>query len=336
MKRNIPSRKFFLTVLSVLLMVCSSFSVYATSSRTLVVGGDLFGVELDLDGILVSEFAPFPVEGVERSPAKDAGLLPGDLICAANGIQTDDLDDFTEQLQDSSGEAIEVTVKRAGMKKTLSLVPDLSDEDGCYHAGFWARESMAGVGTVTFFDPETGAFGGLGHGVCDADAEELLPIESGNVYGARLQNVIRGAAGAPGELRASFESKQLGVVRKNTSRGVFGELVSHNSQVRLPVGTEKDVLQGAAQIVCTVEGETPQTYDVEISEIKHDGREIKNFIVTVTDPELLDKTGGIVQGMSGSPIVQNGKIIGALTHVLVRHPESGYGIFIENMLAAAQ
>ena len=335
MKRNKPSRKFFLTVLCVLWMVCGNSSVLAANERMLAVGGELFGVELDLDGILLSEYAPFPVRGDERSPVQEAGLLPGDLICEVNGVKTDDLSDFTEQLNVSNGAPMSVTVERAGEKKSFVLEACLSDEDHGYHAGFWARESMAGVGTVTYYDPENKSFGGLGHGVCDTNAEALLPIENGGVFSARLQSVVRGAAGAPGELRASFEGEAKGLVRKNTAQGVFGSLDGNERRFTVPAANADEVKEGKAQIVCTVDEGEPRTYDVAISEIKHDGRATKNFIVTVTDEALLEKTGGIVQGMSGSPIIQNGKLVGALTHVLVRHPESGYGIFLENMLAAA-
>ena len=196
------------------------------------------------------------------------------------------------------------------------------------------RDSSAGIGTITYYDPQTAQFGGLGHPICDVDTGEIMPLLSGQVVKVVINDVVKGTSGDPGELKGSFaSSKDSGTITSNDETGVFGTLYSNPSQnAALPVALKQEITEGAAKIYTTVSGTTPQEYDIEIEKIDiSDTGKTKNMIIKVTDPNLLEKTGGIVQGMSGSPIIQNGKLVGAVTHVLVNDPQRGYGIFIENM-----
>ena len=218
------------------------------------------------------------------------------------------------------------------------MTPVRSDER--YKAGLWIRDSTAGIGTVTFIDPATGAFAGLGHGICDSDTGELVKPGRGIVVNVAISGVEKGQAGAPGELRGYFSSGKIGSLTGNTECGVFGvfaelpEGMSGDAKA-IPAATSAETHDGDAEIICTSDSGTGR-YKVRISGIDRSGRPVKNFVVTVTDPDLIAKTGGIVQGMSGSPIIQDGKLIGAVTHVLVNSPEKGYGIFIDNMLTAGR
>lgn len=328
------------TVLRVVsILVASAFCVLSAGAvfageKQLVLGGDLFGVDLDLDGVLVSEICEFVSNGQAMCPARDAGVEAGDVIITAGDVHTDDLIRLTEAVALSDGATLTLGILRSTEQKTLEITPVKNDENGAFQLGILAKERLSGVGTVTYYDAENGTFGGLGHGVCDASCDTPLSVEGGAVYSAHLKRVVRGEVGAPGELCASFDQGARGAVEKNTSRGVFGTLQAPALQNTVEVAGASRVHAGAAQVYCTVGNEGAKFYDVEISDVKHDGAKTKNFIVTVTDEELIRTTGGIVQGMSGSPILQDGKLVGALTHVLVRHPTRGYGIFIENMLSA--
>jgi len=210
-----------------------------------------------------------------------------------------------------------------------------SKEEGKYVTGLYVRDSGAGIGTVTFIVPETGAFGGLGHGICDGETGELIPMQRGSVVGVTISGVVKGLAGSPGEVKGYFSSGKTGTLLGNTECGVYGILAKLPEKLPcepLPIGLRNTVKEGKATIYCTLDGTAPQEYDIEISDIHRDSHSNKCFTVKVTDTDLINKTGGIIQGMSGSPIIQNGKLVGAVTHVLINDPTCGYGIFIENML----
>lgn len=327
--------KIVAAMLTFLLLFGSVLGVSAAEEEYLVLGGTLFGVELDLAGVLVTDIAPFVSSGTETSPAAEAGIAAGDLICEVSGEEVVSLSKLGDAIKSSEGAPLSVGVLREDRKVFVVLQAKKSDETGAWQIGIWAKERLSGIGTLTYYNEKTGKFGGLGHGVCDTSGESLFPVETGKALPARLKSVVRGKSGAPGELVASFEKGELGSISKNTECGVFGSFANPSSGKRVAVAPKDQVREGAATLVCTVTGQGVCSYDVQISEIKQDDSKTKNFIVTVTDEDLLNATGGIVQGMSGSPLLQDGKLIGALTHVLVRHPTRGYGIFIENMLDAA-
>ena len=297
-------------------------------------GGMPFGVSLSLRGVLVVDLCG--VAG-HASPAAAAGIRQGDVITAVNGREIRDAEDLGDTVSANGGAEVTLTVLRGERSFFAALTP--LSENGEYRAGLLVRDSTAGIGTVTFIDPDSGAFGGLGHGITDGDGSSLLKMRSGIVRGVRLGGVRRGTEGVPGELRGSFSEQRLGELFANTACGVFGVLAQdtyHPATEPVPLGFSDTIREGEAEILSTVstDGEIGR-YSVVITKIIG-GSDNKSFLLTVTDPSLLEKTGGIVQGMSGSPILQDGRLVGAVTHVMVNDPTRGYGVFIENMLANMQ
>ncbi len=309
----------------------------SASDKELVALGGLFGVNVKTDGVLVTALSPFESEGRVVSPGEDAGLIPGDDILKINGIEVSGAQMLAQAIAASGGEATDLTVRRENRETTLSLTPLRADADGIYRAGIYVKDRMVGVGTMTFYDPENGTFAGLGHGICDTETETLLPVKNGEINRVKLDQVVKGQSGSPGELQCSFTGGVIGQVLSNHLTGVYGTLKAPPDFGKAyPVAAKDEVRLGAAEILCDVAQNGVQSYAAEISEICNPRSETKNLLVTVTDPRLLELTGGIVQGMSGSPIIQDGKLIGALTHVLVNHPDRGYGIYAENMLRETQ
>lgn len=326
-------------VTAITLIVLASPLSAAVGGRMLIPGGVPFGVRLCHEGVTVVGLPDVRTGGTgSGSPAKDAGIRVRDIILSVDGKRVTSAADMAALIGECGGKTLDLTLRRGDGELTISVTPVLSD-DG-YKAGLWIRDSTAGIGTVTFIDPATGAFAGLGHGICDSDTGELVKPGRGIVVNVAISGVEKGQAGAPGELRGYFSSGKIGSLTGNTECGVFGvfaelpEGMSGDAKA-IPAATSAETHDGDAEIICTSDSGTGR-YKVRISGIDRSGRPVKNFVVTVTDPDLIAKTGGIVQGMSGSPIIQDGKLIGAVTHVLVNSPEMGYGIFIDNMLAAGR
>lgn len=301
---------------------------------TLCPGGMPFGVKFFTEGVLVVGFCDVETARGAVNPATDAGLRAKDLILKVDGEVLNGADDLTDRIEASKGKALTLTCKRGNRELELTLKPAYCPAEGRYKTGIWVRDSGAGIGTVTFIVPETGAFAGLGHGICDADTGALIPMKRGSVSNVTISAVVKGTAGAPGELKGYFNASKTGALLGNASCGVWGVLseIPDTAQEPMPVGLRNDVKEGKAYILCTLDSNKTEKYDVTISNINRDATGSKCFTVTVTDPDLIARTGGIVQGMSGSPIIQNGKLVGAVTHVLINDPARGYGIFLENML----
>ncbi len=298
-------------------------------------GGMPFGVKIISRGLTVVGFSS--TQGKGASPAFKAGIRIGDSIIKLNDHPISSIDEFTTLVSSYEGKEICITVLRGGEPLCFSFCPERSAEDGTYKTGIYVKDSTSGIGTITFINPVTGAFGGLGHGICDSSSGRLASLSKGIVMGASINGVIKGQVGTAGELKGCFDAKKIGSLYRNSTHGVFGtiSLSSINPpEGKLHVATKEEIKCGEAYIWCTLDENGPQKYTVSISDIDVSSSSIKNFRVKVTDPKLLLKTGGIVQGMSGSPIIQNGKIIGAVTHVLINDPTQGYGIFIENMLSS--
>ncbi len=298
-------------------------------------GGTAFGVKMKTSGVVIVGMND--IEGYSKNPAYDSGLRIGDVIKEINGKKITVADDITKLIKDSGGNDLLVRYVRNGQEESLTVTPLLDKTDNKFKTGIWVRDSTAGIGTVTFIDPQTGAFGGLGHGICDIDTGILLPIESGELYDVVISGINRGSSGSPGELRGFFLDDKKGTVDSNTECGVFGKMDKLPEEISepIPIALRNEVVVGKAELICTTAENVSTSYEIEIQKIFDQSTNTKNFIVKVTDERLLEKTGGIVQGMSGSPIIQNGKLIGAVTHVLVNDPKRGYGIFIENMLTAS-
>ncbi len=300
---------------------------------SLLPGGYLFGLRAPLGGALVTSLAK---EEGARCPAAEAGLLRGDLITEVDGVSITTAAELSKALSASGGRTLSLTVLRGERTLTLSLTPEChSDQEG-YRAGLYVKDSVAGIGTVTFVDPESGFFGGLGHGVYDGGSKTPIAITRGAVTEVGLTGVRRGASGSPGELRGHLEADKTGTLLMNTECGVFGVLHTPRSgSEAIPIGLARDVTVGKAEIISTVEEGGPCRYTIEITSLRGEKGSTKSFSIRVVDERLLERTGGIVQGMSGSPIIQNGRLIGAVTHVMIGDPTAGYGIYIENMLDAA-
>ena len=311
----------------------------ATESNLVYPGGMPFGVKFITDGVLVVGFCDVHNGGKISNPSLDAGLRQGDLILKVNGTPLSGAAELTDLVEKGNGAAIQVLYSRDGKEYQTSLTPAYSGAEGRYKTGIYVRDSGAGIGTVTFIVPETYAFGGLGHGICDAETGALLPIQRGSVVGVTISGVVKGLSGSPGEVKGYFSSGKTGSLLSNTECGVYGVLSS------LPAGTPSDPIAtgkrdelkaGKAHIYCTLDSNKTECYEIEIFDIHREATSNKCFSIRVTDSRLLEKTGGIIQGMSGSPIIQNGNLVGAVTHVLINDPTTGYGIFIENMLNASQ
>ena len=306
-----------------------------TDAKLLIPGGAPIGIKLLTDGVVV--VSTQNVCG-EKSPAEEAGITAGDCIISANGEVLSSSNRLAEIIMNSHGDCITMVVRRSGREFTAEVSPRFSDAEGTYKAGLWIKDSSAGVGTMTFIDPDTGAFGALGHPISDADTQKILPLGSGEIVDVTITGCDAGAVGCPGELFGTFlTGLAAGNILKNCEQGIFGTLNYIGAHVEpMPIAFKTEVEPGPATIRTTVEGSTAKEYTIEIEKVSlNSAADTKNMVIRVTDPELLSITGGIVQGMSGSPIIQNGKIVGAVTHVFVSDPTMGYGIFIENMLEAS-
>jgi len=307
------------------LVLCGGETSAADMTRTLIPVGHTVGIKLFARGVVVVK----PPEG--GTPAKACGLQTGDVIVKCAGSTVTSSEQFQALLQKSGGETTDLQVKRDGGNVTVSVEPE-RNEAGVYCIGAWIRDSMAGIGTMTYVDPATGDFGALGHGITDVDTAQLMPFSNGSILPSTVKAVKKGECGTAGELRGDFDlSGDLGSLSANTACGIFGTLEGKAAGEAVPVETPQ---VGPAVIRSNVRGDEVEEFDIQISKVtaSADGREL---VHSAADPKLLEITGGIVQGMSGSPILQNGKLVGAVTHVLLNDPTKGYGISIETMLNAS-
>ena len=310
------------------LMIVAVLPLRANAARLLVPVGKVIGLQLQNDTLTVAAY-----DDIFGEAARRAGLKIGDEIVNINGCRVSCAEDVRSALSEAQL-PVKLTVRRGNKLTSVDLVPKQTDNGP--RMGVYLRQGISGIGTVTFYDPETGLFGTLGHGVSDA-AGSLLQMTKGNAYEASVVSVKKGKAGDPGQLKGSAEgTAAFGTLLRNTPQGVFGTTRHGWQGTVVPTAEYGEILPGPARIRCQINGEAVQEYSAEILKIypetRTDGR---NFLLKITDADLLQCTGGIVQGMSGSPIIQDGKLVGAVTHVLVNDPTRGYGIFIENMLDAA-
>ncbi|MBE6709043.1 MAG: SpoIVB peptidase [Ruminococcaceae bacterium] len=310
-------------------------SVDLFHDRKVCPGGMPFGVKMFTDGLLIIGFDEVDCSIGSSSPAKDAGMMLNDIIIKANGQKLSVASDFIDVIENSKGNSVKISYIREKKEYECEITPSFSNSDGKYKTGMWLRDSTAGIGTVTFIEPDSGAFAGLGHGICDSETGVLIPLSHGVTSGVLINSIKRGATGAPGELKGSFNGEKTGNLISNTENGVFGIFTNcdFKKSDTFALGKKEELTEGEAYILCTLDDNKIGKYTVNISEIHYDSDSNKNFIVTVTDKKLISKTGGIVQGMSGSPIIKDGKLVGAITHVLVNDPTKGYGIFVDNMLS---
>lgn len=330
-----------------------------SEARYVIPSGSVFGLKMLTDGAVIASLSPVETASGTVCPAELAGLQSGDIILSANGQKINSFDTLTSVISAAgeSGQAVQIVYSREDVQKETTLTP-VQTTDGSWLAGMWVRDSSAGIGTITFYEPYTGCFAALGHGVCDADTGVLLPLQWGKVCGATVMGVTRGVTGTPGELQGAFLDSAFtlsallgkdgvissGTVLRNLSCGLIvqadnnlalSRMGSNAQQAMVEVCPRQEVHTGEAKILSTIGGTQPQLFDAQIEKVSFsDDDTSRNMVIRITDPELIAATGGIVQGMSGSPILQGGKLIGAVTHVFVSDPERGYGIFAETMLDA--
>lgn len=311
--------------------------VDVVDSMSAVPCGVPVGIYLQSDGIMVIGTGQIVNEAGNVVEPAFGILKSGDYIEKVNGQDLEDKNDLIEAVNASSGQTIRLEVRRDGELMKINLDPVLA-EDGSYKLGAWVRDDTQGIGTVTYVDMN-GSFGALGHGISDSDTGRLVSIKDGELYGTKILGIEKGEAGSPGVMSGVIyygKGTKLGEITSNTEEGIFGtvneKFLRENQASAIPVGFRQDVQKGRAWIRSSVSGEV-KDYEIEIQKVDYSGlQKNKSMVIKVTDPELLSLTGGIVQGMSGSPIIQDGKLVGAVTHVLVNDPTRGYGIFIENML----
>lgn len=322
--------KFLLSLLllSIIPNITLAYSDYV------IAGGENIGIELKSSGILI--VGTYEVKG--SNPAREAGLQNGDKIVKINSHEVTNIEDMLNYIESlASKEKIEVTYIRGAKESTTILSLD-KDENNIYKTGLYVKDSITGVGTLTYIDPNTKLFGALGHEIIEKNTGQKLEIKSGKIYSSTVTGVTRSDIGKPGEKNARYDSsKVFGNIFENTTNGIFGTYTTNVPDKKLyKVGKVEDTTIGAAKILTVIDGNTIEEFDINIIKVNKDSSVSKNFLFEVTDERLLKTTGGIVQGMSGSPIIQENLIIGAVTHVVVDDPTKGYGISIIKMLEEAE
>lgn len=303
--------------------VCTS----GTKPPMLAVGGDPFGIKLEAGGAVVVDF--FDIDG--RCPAKECGLETGDVILSCDGKEVHTNQAFADIIMQNGSEPLELTILRNGEQKTLCLTPLPSE--GTYKAGAQIKDSCAGIGTVSFYDPELSMLAGLGHAVCDSTTGDVFPCRKGAIAPVEITGIRKSEDGDPGELQGIFTNKApTGNILKNCDSGIYGAVSQLPGDVRLmPLGFRQDIKRGKASVLCTLGNGGVQEYEIEIEKINLTDDGTKNMVIRIADERLYSATGGIVQGMSGSPIIQDGRLIGAVTHVFVKDTSRGYAIFADSM-----
>lgn len=314
-------------------------SVDVVSERVLVPGGHSVGVRMDVKGVLIVGLEEIQTaDGKTVNPGIGAGLQIGDMILEINGTKVYKADEVQSLVNKIQGD-VQLKVKRKNQTLDISLTPVVSKEDDLYKLGVWVKDKTAGIGTLTYYDPVNQSFGALGHPIVDPETGSILSVDKGQLLQAQVQSIQEGTSGTPGEIRGVFyeADSPLGGLEKNTSYGVFGNAYHpiENTLYTKPlvVARQDQIEKGPAYILTTLDDNKLERFEIEIEKIDHQSKPAdKGLVIKVTDPRLLEKSGGIVQGMSGSPIIQNDRIVGAVTHVFVNNPQKGYGIFIEWML----
>jgi len=313
----------------------SNITVNVIPKTTVIPLGNAIGLKLYTQGVLVVGMSE--IEG--EKPYENTGIEEGDRIIYINNKKISSTDDLVETVNTSQGRQIEIKyVKEDNSEEIVTKMLPVKTKENEYKLGLWVRDAAAGVGTLTYYEPTTGMFASLGHGITDIDTGNLVTIADGELVNSNIISITKGEKGKPGEIKGSIERQvKLGEISKNTSFGIFGKIISKSkleiTEKEMQVIARNEIELGKAQIICELEEGNKQYYDIEIQKIytsnNHDN---KSMLIKVTDRNLLEKTGGIIQGMSGSPIIQNGKFVGAITHVLVNDPSMGYAVFADMML----
>lgn len=314
-------------------------TVNVIPNTVVIPSGETIGLRLYTSGVLVVGMSE--IQGQDNNnytPYKNSGIKEGDMITKVDDEAVTCTSDLITKVNESKGNSVKITYVRDGSNYNTEILPTKTS-DNEYKLGLWVRDAASGVGTISFYDPKTGEFGALGHGILDVDTEELIDIARGDIVTSKIVSIVKGEKGKPGELQGSIDNgKIIGEVYKNTNFGIYGKInnveeLNQDSDKVMEVMARDEVKEGKASILCTLDDNKQEEYEIEIEKVyTSTNRSNKNMIIKVTDQRLLEKTGGIIQGMSGSPIIQDGKFVGAVTHVMVNNPEKGYGIFADTML----
>lgn len=303
-------------------------------------GGDCIGVKLYSKGVLI--IGESKIQGVDGNFYKayeEGTFKAGDILLKINDYEIENSNEVETIIENIKDKEVTITYERDGEEKTKNITPIKCIDDGKYKIGLWIRDGAMGVGTLTFYSPEYSKFAALGHGISDEDSKSLIKLENGSIYGANVLSVNKGRSEAPGEIKGYLDDgEEIGTITVNSNNGIYGDMNEYNTNIitreRIPVASRNEIEVGPATIQCTVDqSQEIKSYDIEIVKISNSvSNDSKGMIIKVTDEDLISKTGGIVQGMSGSPIIQKGKLVGAVTHVYVSQPTKGYAIFADTMI----
>lgn len=332
-KLNNKSTENYNTDLSLMGVIpIKSVNIKVVKERYVALSGESFGIKIFTKGVMVVGMSDVKSASGNINPAKQAGLKIGDIILKVNQKEVNSNEELSEIISCSKGKSVTLKVKREDNTFTTSFKPILSSETDSYKAGLWVRDSTAGLGTMTFYSTVNGAFAGLGHGIVDVDTGVLLPINSGEIVKTEIMSITKSEKGAAGEICGAFTGDTLGNLVKNCGCGLYGFYDEYDGEKNLVlIANKQGVKTGSAKIYTTLSNGEPKYYDCVIERVDYNNSEQKNLLVRITDDDLIEQTGGIVQGMSGSPIIQNGQLVGALTNVFVNDPEKGYAVFAEEM-----
>lgn len=309
-------------------------NINISERKNVILGGTPFGIRIYTDGLVVSGISAVKTQDGSKYPANDAGIKSGDIIISVNGKKISTNEELLSAVEKSGGKPIDISALNNGNEYLTKIIPVFDSSLKKYRTGLMVRDSCAGIGTLTFIDPENSTFAGLGHGICDTQSGSLMPLQSGDIVDAEINSVTKSICGNPGALTGFFsDNASKGTIISNDQTGIYGNINKYDKNApAVPVLFKQEIERGPAKILTTINGHTPEYYDIMIEDISYNNMNIsKNMTIRITDSKLVEKTGGIVQGMSGSPIIQNGKLAGAVTHVFVNDPTGGYGIFAENM-----
>lgn len=337
---DITKKKVIISIFCILVLVITYIAInykelnaiYAIENKVIketenmefVVGGEATGIKLLATGVLVM--------GIDRT---DTPLQIGDIILEVNGNKIETNSELVEYAKESKGNELTLKVSRESKEIKINITPILDEISNEYKLGLWVKDSSAGVGTITFYEKNSGKFASLGHGVTETTENYILPITTGAITKTKIYSIAKGEIQLPGELKGSITSDIIGDIGLNTEKGIYGyiyDISSIKAKETIEIQTKSKIKEGKAYIYCTLDDNEKQAYEIEIEKVILNSTGNKNMIIKITDEKLLEKTGGIVQGMSGSPIVQDGKLIGAVTHVFLNDPTKGYAVFIENMI----
>ena len=330
-------KKVKIRIIPTILVIIFSLSIniipVEAKTKTVILGGESFGLKLYCKGVMVTKIEGFISNNKKVCPALDSGIRINDIILSVNNKTVKSNEQLEKVVKCSNGKELNVKIERENNTIYKKVVPKLNDKKE-YHLGIWVKDSCAGIGTISFYDTDNKTYAALGHGICDTDTDKLIPNGKGEVLKASITSITKSQNNNIGTLNGYFTDYSIGTIQKNTPIGIFGNLNAEIKRgAKIITAEHSEIKIGKAYILTTLNGTKPKKYNIEILSICNtDKNSNRNFTVKITDKQLISKTGGIVQGMSGSPIIQNGKLVGALTHVFLDDCQKGYGIFAENMI----